>query len=318
MKQLTFATLAYENKKKLTKREKFLNEMEVAVPWDRLLKVCEPYYPKVGKGRKPMPLETMLRIYFLQQWYGLSDPAAEETLYDIESMRRFAGLELGEDPIPDETTILNFRHLLEDHNLTSKIFEDVKAYLEEKGLLLSGGSIVDATIIHAPSSTKNKDKKRDPEMSSTKKGNTWHFGMKAHISVDAKSGLIHTVGVTTAKTHDAKVTDKLIREDDEAIFGDKGYVSDKLKKAARKAGVYWAVLDKAKPNKKLSATQKKRNKKHSSVRAKVEHPFRIMKCQFGYRKTRYRGIKKNAAQVFSLMALANLYQVRHQIMMQAG
>ncbi len=260
----------------------------------------------------------MLRIYFLQQWYGLSDPAAEESLYDIESMRRFAGLELGEDAIPDETTLLNFRHLLEKHKLTSKIFEDVKGYLEEQGILLAGGSIVDATIIHAPSSTKNKDKKRDPEMSSTKKGNTWHFGMKAHISVDAKSGLIHTVGVTTAKTHDAKVTDKLIREDDKAIFGDKGYVSDKLKKAAREAGVYWGVLDKAKPKKKLSVTQKKRNKKHSSVRAKVEHPFRIIKCQFGYRKTRYKGLKKNAAQVFSLMALANLYQARHQIMMQAG
>lgn len=318
MKQLSFASLAYENKKKLTKREKFLNEMEAVVPWSRTLKLIEPYYPKAGKGRKPKPLEMMLRIYFLQQWYGLSDPAAEESLYDIESMRRFAGLELGEDAIPDETTILNFRHLLEKHKLTSKIFEDVKSYLEEQGFLLAGGSIVDATIIHAPSSTKNKDKKRDPEMSSTKKGNTWHFGMKAHISVDAKSGLIHTVGVTTAKTHDAKVTDKLIRDDDKAIFGDKGYVSDKLKKAAREAGVYWAVLDKAKPKKKLSATQKKRNKKHSSVRAKVEHPFRIIKCQFGYRKTRYKGLKKNAAQVFSLMALANLYQARHQIMMQAG
>ncbi len=192
----------------------------------------------------------------------------QESLYDIESMRRFAGLELGDDVIPDETTILNFRHLLEKHNLTSQIFEEVKAYLEQKGLLLTGGSIVDATIIHAPSSTKNKDKKRDPEMRSTKKGNTWYFGMKAHISLDAKSGLIHTVGVTTAKTHDAKVTDQFIRDDDKAFFGDKGYVSDKLKKAALEAGVYWAVLDKAKPKKALSATQKKRNKKHSSVREK--------------------------------------------------
>jgi IS5 family transposase len=318
MKQLSFTSLVYENKKKLTKREKFLNEMETVVPWSRALKLIEPHYPQSGKGRKPMPLETMLRIYFLQQWYGLSDPAAEESLYDIESMRRFAGLELGEDAIPDETTILNFRHLLEKHKLTSAIFEDVKAYLEEQGLLLAGGSIVDATIIHAPSSTKNKAKKRDPEMSSTKKGNTWHFGMKAHISVDAQSGLIHTVGITTAKTHDAKVTDQLIRENDKALFGDKGYVSDKLKKAARKAGVYWAVLDKAKPKKKLSATQKKRNKKHASVRAKVEHPFRIIKCQFGYRKTRYRGLQKNATQIFSLMALANLYQARHRLMMQAG
>lgn len=318
IKQLSFATLAYENKKKLTKREKFLNEMETVVPWSRALKLVEPHYPKAKKGRRPMSLGVVLRIYFLQQWYGLSDPAAEESLYDIESMHRFAGLELGEDAIPDETTLLNFRHLLEKHNLTRAVFEDVKVYLEEKGLLLSGGSIVDATIIHAPSSIKNKDKKRDPEMNSTKKGNTWHFGMKAHISVDVKSGLIHTVGITTAKTHDAKVIDKLIREKDKAVFGDKGYVSDKLKAAARKAGVYWAVIDKAKPKKKLSATQKKRNQKHASVRAKVEHPVRIIKCQFGYRKTRYRGLEKNAAHVFSLMALANLYQARHPIMMQAG
>ena len=318
MKQLSFASLTYEHKKKQTKREKFLNEMEQVVPWARLLNLIEPYYPKAGKGRRPMPLEVMLRIYFLQQWYGLSDPAAEESLYDIESMRRFAGLELGDDAIPDETTILNFRHLLEKHHLTSDIFEDVKVYLQEQGLLLAGGSIVDATIIHAPSSTKNKEKKRDPEMSSTKKGNTWHFGMKAHISVDVHSGLIHTVGVTTAKTHDAKVISQLIREDDRAIFGDKGYVNEKLKKAARKAGVYWAVMEKAKPKKKLSSTQNKRNKKHASIRSKVEHPFRIIKCQFGYRKTRYRGIQKNGAQVFSLMALANLYHVRRKLLAPTG
>ncbi|NOR71739.1 MAG: IS5 family transposase [Methylomarinum sp.] len=318
MKQLSFASLTYEHKKKQTKREKFLHEMEQVVPWSRLLNLIKPHYPKAGKGRRPMPLEVMLRIYFLQQWYGLSDPAAEESLYDIESMRRFAGLELGDDAIPDETTILNFRHLLEKHHLTSGIFEDVNIYLEEQGLLLAGGSIVDATIIHAPSSTKNKEKKRDPEMSSTKKGNTWHFGMKAHISVDAHSGLIHTVGVTTAKTHDAKVTSLLIREDDRAIFGDKGYVNEKLKKAARKAGVYWAVMEKAKPKKKLSSMQNKRNKKHASIRSKVEHPFRIIKCQFGYRKTRYRGIQKNGAQVFSLMALANLYHVRQKLLAPTG
>jgi transposase, IS5 family len=207
---------------------------------------------------------------------------------------------------------------LEKHQLTDALFVEIKAYLQDQGLLLAGGSIVDATIIHAPSSTKNQDKQRDPEMSSTKKGNTWHFGMKAHISVDAKSGLVHTVGVTTARTHDAKVIDQLIREDDEAIFGDKGYVNEKLKAAARQAGVYWAVLEKAKPKKKLSSSQRKRNKKHASVRAKVEHVFRIVKCQFGYRKTRYRGIEKNGAQVFSLMALANLYQVRGKLLQGAG
>jgi IS5 family transposase len=193
MKQLSFASLTSDYKKKQTKREKFLKEMNQVVPWSRLIGLIEPYYPKAGKGRKPMPLEVMLRIYCLQQWYGLSDPAAEESLYDMDSMRRFAGLELGEDAIPDETTILNFRHLLEKHQLTDAVFEEVKVYLEEQGLLLAGGSIVDATIVHAPSSTKNHDKKRDPEMSSTKKGNTWHFGMKAHISVDAQSGLVHTL-----------------------------------------------------------------------------------------------------------------------------
>ena len=205
MKQQSFACLVYETKKKQTKCEKFLHEMDRVIPWSVLLKQIEPYYPKSGKGRKPMPLEVMLRIYFLQQWYGLSDPAAEEALYDIESMRRFAGLELGEDAIPDETTILKFRHLLEKHHLTSHLFEAVRQNLTDKGLLLSGGSIVDATIIHAPSSTKNKDKKRDADMSSTKKGNTWYFVMKAHISVDVQSGIVHTVGVTTAKVHDSSV-----------------------------------------------------------------------------------------------------------------
>lgn len=318
MKQQSLASLTYEGMKKRTKREKFLNEMDRVVPWERLEKLIEPYYPTVGNGRPPRGLKVMLRIYCLQQWYGLSDPGVEEALYDIESMRRFVGLELGEDAIPDETTVLNFRHLLEEHNLTSAVFEAVKAYLGEQGLLLSGGSIVDATIIHAPSSTKNQRKERDPEMSSTKKGNTWHFGMKAHISVDANSGFVHTVGVTPANDHDNSVISELIREDDRAIFGDKGYASDQTKRAARQAGVYWAVLDKAKRNRKLSGSQCKRNKKHASIRAKVEHVFRVVKCQFGYRKTRYKGLAKNAAQVFSLMALANLYQARGQLLASAG
>ena len=314
MKQQTFASLTYRDKKKQTKREKFLQEMDIVVPWDRLLKQIEPHYSQAPQGRKRMALEVMLRIYFLQQWYALSDPAAEEALYDIESMRRFAGLELGDDAIPDETTILNFRHLLEAHALTGVLFEEVKVFLEEKKLLLASGSILDATIIHAPSSTKNQDRKRDPEMSSTKKGNNWYFGMKAHISVDARSGLVHTIGATTARVHDSSVTGDLIRQDDEAVFADKGYFSDNYKRKARAAGIYWGVLDKAKPHKALSASQKKRNKKLSSIRAKVEHPFRILKCQFGYRKTRYRGIQKNGAQLFTLMALANLYQVRRKLL----
>jgi transposase, IS5 family len=310
MKLQSLASLTYEGMKKRTKREKFLNEMEQVVPWERLEKLIEPHYPKVGKGRPPRGLREMLRIYCLQQWYGLSDPGVEEALYDMESMRRFVGLELGEDAIPDETTVLNFRHLLEEYNLTNAVFDAVKAYLTEQGLLLTGGSIVDATIIPAPPSTKNQARQRDPEMSSTKKGNSWHFGMKAHISVDANSGLVHTVGVTTASDHDNSVIGELIREDDRAVFGDKGYFSDQTKRAARQAGVYWAVLDKAKRNGKLSGSQRKKNKKHASVRAKVEHVFRIVKCQFGYRKARYKGLTKNSAQVFSLMALANLYQAR--------
>jgi IS5 family transposase len=313
MKQTTFATMVYENKKKETRREKFLREMNRAIPWDRLVSLIEPYYPKSGNGRRPMPLEQMLRIYFMQQWYSLSDPAMEDSLYDMESMRWFAKIEMGEDPVPDETTILNFRRLLEQHQLTAQLLEDINAFLEDKGLLLKGGSIVDASIIPAPSSTKNRGKKRNPEMSSTRKGNKWYFGMKVHVGVDAKSGLVHTVEVTTAKDHDVTVLPNLVREDDQAVFGDKGYFSDDLKREAREYGVYWGVLDKRKRGKGLSSSQKKRNRKHASIRAKVEHCFRIIKCQFGYVKTCYRELEKNAVQIYSLVALGNLYQVRHQL-----
>lgn len=310
MSQLSFASLDYAAKKKRTKREVFLAEMGQIVPWVRLEALIAPHYPKPGQGRRPFPLPAMLRIYFLQQWYALSDPGAEEALYDIESMRCFAGLELGRDAIPDETTILNFRHLLERYDLTKAVFEAVGAHLEERGAMLRGGTIMDATLIAASPSTKNKDAKRDPEMSQSKKGNQWYFGIKAHVGVDARSGLVHTAGVTTGKVHDAKKMDDLIREDDRAVFGDKGYVNEKKKRAARAAGVYWAVKDQRKPGRKLSASQRKRNKKHGAIRAKVEHVFRVMKCQFGYRKVRYRGIEKNRAQVFTLLALVNLYLAR--------
>ena len=313
MTQLSFATLDHQNKKKRTKREVFLDEMDDVVPWVRLSALIAPHYPKVGNGRRPYPLETMLRIYFLQQWYQLSDPGAEEALYDIQSMRAFAGLELGRDAVPDETTILNFRHLLERHELTKALFEAVSEHLEDKGALLRGGTIMDATLIAASPSTKNKSGKRDPEMSQSKKGNQWYFGIKAHVGVDARSGLVHTAGVTTGKTHDAKVMDNLIREDDRAVFADKGYVNEKKKRAARRAGVYWGVKDQRKPGRQLSSSQRKRNRRNGSVRAKVEHIFRVLKCQFGYRKVRYRGITKNGAQVFSLLALANLYLARRRL-----
>ena len=299
MKQITFASMVYENKKKETRRERFLREMDQAIPWNRLVSLIEPYYPTAGNGRRPMPLEQMLRIYFMQQWYSLSDPAMEDALYDIESMRRFANIELGEDPVPDETTILNFRRLLEEHHLTAELLEVVNEFLEERGLLLRGGSMVDASIVSAPSSTR--------------KGNRWYFGTKVHVGVDAKSGLTHTVKVTTAKEHDVTALPNLVREDDKAVFGDKGYCGDDLKHEARENGVYWGVLEKRKRGKGLSSSQKKRNRKHASIRAKVEHGFRIMKCQFGYIKTRYRGLEKNAVQIYSLVALGNLYQVRHQL-----
>ena len=255
----------------------------------------------------------MLRIYCLQQWYTLSDPGAEEALYDIQSMRAFCNLELGRDPIPDETTILNFRHLLETHGLTKAVFEAVADHLEARGALLRGGTIVDATLIAASPSTKNAAGKRDPEMRSSKKGNQWHFGMKAHIGVDARSGLVHTVGVTSGSVHDATVMERLIRDDDTAVYGDKGYASGVRKRAAEAAGVLWAVKEKRTPGRSLTARQRARNRRFGKVCAKVEHVFRVMKCQFGYRKVRYRGLAKNAAQVFALLALANLYLARRTI-----
>jgi IS5 family transposase len=231
----------------------------------------------------------------------------------MHSLRAFAGLELGRDAIPDETTILNFRHLLERHALTEAIFATVAEHLEARGEMLRGGSIVDATLIAASPSTKNKAGKRDPEMRSSKKGNQWYFGMKAHVGVDAESGLVHTAGVTTGSVHDAKVMQHLIREDDTAVYGDKGYASEERKRAAEAAGVLWAVKEKAKPGRKLTARQRARNRRFGKVRAKVEHIFRVVKCQFGYRKVRYRGLVKNAAQVFALLALANLYLARSRL-----
>jgi IS5 family transposase len=315
MDQLSFASLDYAGKKKRTKRDVFLGEMAAVVPRAALEAVIEPHYPKGGPngGRRPFPLAVMLRIYCLQQWYTLSDPGAEEALYDICSMRAFAGLELGRDAIPDETTILNFRHLLERHELTKAVFAAVAEHLEARGALLRGGTIVDATLIAASPSTKNEAGRRDPEMRSSKKGNQWYFGMKTHIGVDAKSGLVHTAGVTTGSVHDAKVMDRLIREDDRAVYGDKGYASDKKQRQAEAAGVLWAVKAKAKPGRQLSASQRRRNRRFGKIRAKVEHVFRVMKCQFGYRKVRYRGIAKNGAQVFALLALANLFLARRTL-----
>ena len=290
--------------------------MDEVVPWVRLVALIEPHYPKVGPkgGRPPMPLEMMLRIYFLQSWYALSDPMAEESLYDSEAMRRFAGIELGDDRIPDETTILNFRHLLEKHQLTEKLFAQVNAYLADKGVTLRSGTLVDATIIDAPSSTKNKAKARDPEMSSTKKGNDWYFGMKAHVGVDADSGIVHSLETTTAKTHDSQVWDALLHGKETSVWADKGYVHAAREVAFTKNGdAFWGVMRKAPKGGDLDPLDVQINRIIAKVRAKVEHPFRILKCQFGHVKTRYRGLAKNRAHLFTLFALGNLFMVRQKL-----
>jgi IS5 family transposase len=303
-------------KKKQTRREKFLAEMEAVVPWTRLLTLIEPHYPKTGPkgGRPPMPLETMLRVYFLQQWYALSDPMAEEMLYDSDAMRRFAGIELGDDRIPDETTILNFRHLLEKHQLTERLFTEVNGHLAEQGITLRSGTLVDATIIDAPSSTKNEAKARDPEMSSTKKGNDWFFGMKAHVGVDVDSGIVHSLATTTAMVHDSQVWDELLHGAETSVWADKGYVSAEREATFSGPGKFWGVMRKAPKRGALHPVDEDINRIIARVRAKVEHPFRVIKRQFGYLKTRYRGLAKNRAQLFTLFALGNLFLVRRRLL----
>ena len=315
MMTVSFASLAYENKKKKTRREKFLEEMNQVIPWEELFQIIKKYYPKAGNGRQPMPLERMLRIYFLQQWYGLSDPAMEDALYDIESMRRFAGIDIESDVIPDETTILHFRHLLERHELTKKIFEKTQRYLSDKGFLLREGTIVDATIINAPSSTKNQDKTRDKEMRQTKKGNQWYFGMKTHVGTDIRRGLAHSIVVTDAAVHDSQVMDKLLHGEEQAVYGDKAYTSEEKKKEYEAKGVKWCVNRKANRHYHLTQEDVEYNHKQSQIRAKGEHAFLVVKHLWHYQKVRYKGLYKNAVQVFSLFALANLYLVRHDLVM---
>lgn len=312
MSQLSFLSIA-QNRKTL-KCERFLNEMTKVVPWEEISKEIKPFYCKGTIGRKPMPLIRMLKIYCLQQWYQLSDPGMEEAIYDRNSFQKFLRLDLLQDRVPDETTILHFRHLLEKHNLGKKIFKLISDHLSKKGFLLREGTIVDATIISSPKSTKNKDKKRDEEMGSTRKNNKWFFGMKAHIGVDVKSGLVHSVEFSSASIHDRVFFPSLLHGKEEAVFGDKGYYSEKDKYYARDADVFWGVLDKGKRGHSLSKKQKKRNKKLSSIRAKVEHPFQIIKHLWGYSKTRYRGIEKNASQLSIMFALANLFKIRKKLL----
>ncbi len=315
MKRASFASLAYDSKKKKTRREKFLEEMDQVIPWGELLAAVKRYYPKAGNGRHPMPMERMLRIYFMQQWYGLSDPAMEDALYDSESMRRFAGIDLGEDMIPDETTILNFRHLLEKHKLTEKIFEQTRLYLKDRGLLVREGTIVDATIIDAPSSTKNREKSRDAEMKQTKKGNRWYFGMKAHVGTDTRRGLVHRVIVTNASVHDSRVMDDLLSGEETVVYGDKAYADEVKSNKYRERGIEWCINRKGSRSRPLSYEDREWNHVHNRIRAKGEHAFHVVKCLWNYRKVRYKGLVKNAAQIFSLFALANLYLVRKELVM---
>lgn len=287
--------------------------MTDVIPWDSFMEEIMKHEVQKPTGRKRTDALLLLKIHFLQQWYNLSDPGAEEAIYDRNSFQKFLGIDLLGQTVPDETTILNFRHFLEEHGLQTTFFAIVRTLLEEKHLLMKNGTIVDATIIAAPSSTKNEEKKRDPDMSSTKKGNAWHFGMKAHIGVDADSGLIHTVETSTAKVHDKVKMNDLFHGEEKAKFGDKGYVGDEDKREARRAGIFWGVLDKGRINHPLSRSQKKRNKKLSSIRAIVEHPFQVLKCQWGFVKVRYRGLTKNSLQLQTVFMLINIFKARRKL-----
>ena len=315
MGQPTFAALAYANKKKKTRREQFLEEMNLVVPWMNLLQVVEPHYPKAGQGRPPLGMEKMLRIYFMQQWFNLSDPGMEDALYDMESLRRFAGIELGADEVPDETTILNFRHLLERHQLTQKLFQQVNHHLAQRGLLMREGTIVDATIITAPRSRKNANGQQDPEMSSTRKGTDWFFGHKLHVGTDSVCGLAHSAVVTTAKVHDSRILSQLLHGQETVLYGDTAYVGRTRKSFYERRGVQWRVQRRAPMKAPLREADRVWNREQNKVRAKVEHIFQVIKHLWGHRKVRYRGLAKNAAQCFSLLALANLYLVRKKLLL---
>lgn len=315
MRQRTLADESFEKFRKPTRREQFLDEMDQIIPWRDLCKVIKPFYPKPkGAGRPPVGLERMLRIHFLQHWFNLSDPAVEEALYDSRSMRRFVGIDLGREPAPDETTVCKFRHLLEAHNLGDRLFELINEYLQENGLKVSTGTIVDATIIDAPSSTKNKDKIRDPEMHQTKKGNQWYFGMKGHIGVDSQTKLIHSVVATAANVHDSQILGDLLHGEETRVWGDSAYASqgDTIREHAPDAKDF--TNQKGSRNRPLSDDEKARNKTKSKVRAKVEHPFLILKRIFGFTKVRYRGLEKNATRLFVACGLVNLYMVRRRLL----
>jgi IS5 family transposase len=307
---------------KKTRKREFLEEMNRVVPWNALVEIVQPHSPRAKTGRPPFAIETMLRIHYLQQWFGLSDPAMEEALHDVPLYREFARLGDGVSRLPDETTILRFRHLLEAHDLAVDMLRVVNDILQAKGLLLRTGTAVDATLIAAPSSTKNAEGERDPEMHQAKKGNEWYFGMKAHIGVDTASGLVHTVVGTSANVSDINVAGALLHGEEHAAFGDSGYQG--VHKRAEAAGPTWHVAMRPGKRRLLNPfiepefVAARVEKMKASIRAKVEHPFRVIKRQFGYTKVRYRGLAKNTAQIVTLFALSNLWMARRKLMEARG
>ena len=318
--QGSFSQAEYTEKKKQTRRDKFLAEMEQVVPWARLVARLQPLYPKGERGRPPIGLERMLRIYCLQQWYGLADEALEDALYDSQALRGFAGIDLTHDPVPDATTLLKFRHWLERHDLTKALFDEVAAMLAQRGLLMRQGTIVDATIIAAPASTKNKTKARDPEMHQTKKGNQWHFGMKAHIGVDVASGVVHTLTGTAANEADINQMAALLHGQEAAVFADAGYAGADKRPEHEDREVSWNIAIKRRTikalPKRLRDLAEPVERALSQVRAWVEHPFHIVKNLFRHKKLRSRGLAENTAQLHTLFALANLVIVKKALLAQ--
>ena len=333
MKQMSLGGSGFERKTKRTRKREFLDEMNLVVPWAELVSLIAPHAPAPGAkgGRPPFAVEAMLRIHFLQQWFNLSDPAMEEALYDMALFREFVGLDAGEDNLPDESTILRFRHLLEAHNLSSQILATVNATLAAKGLLLKSGTVVDATLIAAPSSTKNSSGERDPEMHQTKKGNQWHFGLKAHIGADSDSGAVHSVHVTAANESDVANAHHLLHGDEKHVHADAGFTGvetrDEVKAAQQqgwiKADVNWHVAErrhkiKVMPEGLTKELTQALERVKAQIRARVEHPFHIVKNLFGHKKLRYRGLVKNGAQLTVMFALANLVLLKRPLLTLQG
>ena len=319
MKQQSFAMAAdqtFENYRKPTRRDDFLKTMDAIVPWATLCEVIRPKYPKVGNGRPPIGLERMLRIHFIQHWFNLADLACEEALYDSASLRSFVGIDLGREPVPDSTTITKFRKLLNDHKLGEALFAQVGKELQARGFKVNTGTIVDATIIGAPSSTKNADKARDPDMHQTRKGQQWYFGMKLHIGVDSQSGLAHSAVVTAANVHDKHPLPKLLHGNEQRVYGDSAYASQKGLITAKAPHAKDFTTQRTRRNGVEDEVLKGKNRNKSRIRARVEHVFGVVKRLWGFGKVRYRGLQKNATRAFTALALANIYLSRQRLMAQ--